>query len=148
MSPAEDRIALRALVDEYGFAADARDRERFCAVFAADAELLAFDAAGRLAASYRGHEELGAVITDVLPKFGVTFHQMTSFGLRLSGELAEGEVNCAAHHLGSPESGAKSLVMLIRYADKYERSSGSWRIARREARVAWIERHEVLRGEP
>ena len=36
------------------------------------------------------------------------------------------------------------LVVVIRYVDRYDRRDGDWRIADREIRFLWSERHEVV----
>jgi uncharacterized protein (TIGR02246 family) len=138
----DDRLALRALVDEYASAVDARDADRFAGVFAPDG-VLAIIEPGETEPSltYEGEGELRTVM-NLLRSYSVTFHLMANHTCRVDGDAAEGEVYCLAHHLTPDDAGgAQNTLMVIRYRDRYARVDGAWRIERRDVLRQWTEYH-------
>jgi hypothetical protein len=59
--------------------------------------------------------------------------------VEITGDQAAGKVGCVAHHIEGLEGERRDRVLYIRYTDAYTRSSGGWRIARRELRVVAVE---------
>lgn len=76
--------------------------------------------------------------------FRRTAHQMTNHLVDVDGESASGTLLCAARHLRIEADAPTSLVVVIRYVDRYERRAGSWRILDRQIRFLWSERHDVV----
>jgi uncharacterized protein (TIGR02246 family) len=140
------RIALRALVDEYASAVDARDGDRFAGVFTADGVLAIIEPGDDdPALVYTGADELRAVMKLLAP-YSTTFHLMANHTCRVDGARAEGEVYCLANHLTEEEDGPRNTVMVIRYRDTYESTDGGWRIARRDVLRQWTEYHAAERA--
>jgi hypothetical protein len=143
-----DRLALRALVDEYALALDERDRDRFAGLFTATGVLAVIepgDAEPSLV--YTGTEELLDVI-DLLAPFATTFHVMANHTARLDGATATAKTYCLAHHLAEEEGeeGGRDTLMLIRYDDELRRTADGWRFARRDVRRQWTEHHAAERA--
>ena len=147
MTPLEDRLALRALGDEYAFAVDERDVDRFTQVFTDDGELAIFEPAdAEPARVYRGREELQTIL-ELVAVFSATFHLMANHACRVDGDRAEGVTYCLAHHLTEPaDAPAHDTVMLIRYEDRYVRVADGWRFARRNVMRQWTEHHAADRA--
>jgi hypothetical protein len=142
-----DRLALRALVDEYALAVDDRDAERFAGIFTAAGVLAVYEPGeAEPSLSYRGPDELRRVM-NLLRPFSATFHLVANHVCRVDGNRAEGDTYCLAHHLTeNAETSPTDTVMLIRYRDEYERADGGWRFARRDVLRQWTDYHEAARA--
>jgi ketosteroid isomerase-like protein len=145
LSDADER-ALRALAAGYATAVDRRDTEGFLAVFTPDAVLRVHDpgVTDEVRSVLRGADELARVI-DRIAAYDSTFHFVGQGVYRADGDGAVGEVYCTARHLTHTRHGATDFTMLIRYADRYERRAGEWRIAERAVLVDWTELHTAIR---
>ncbi len=137
-----DRVALRALADQYARAVDRRDRAAYVGAFHPDGVLEIYRARQPdvLARRVNGHDELGRV-TDAIARYERTFHLVGQSTYDVDGDRATGEVYCIAHHL----DGATDFVMYIRYEDEYTRRDGRWAIQVRRLRNEWNEVHAVGR---
>jgi hypothetical protein len=134
-----DRLSLRALVDRYAVAVDARDGDAFPALFLADG-ILAVHEPGvpDPVAVFTGPDELRRVM-GLLRDFGATFHLMANHLCQVGGDVATGEVYCLAHHLVEGAAGTTDLCMVIRYRDSYARTPDGWRFRRRDVMRQWNE---------
>ena len=141
-----DRLALRALGEQYAWAVDRRDRDAFLAVFHPDAVLVLLDHKDPtvVTATRRGHEEL-ADITELIARYDKTFHFVGTARYEVDGDRASGEVYCLAHHLTANRHGGTDYVMLIRYQDTYSRRDGRWAIDERRLITDWTETHTANR---
>jgi uncharacterized protein (TIGR02246 family) len=143
---ADDRLALRALVDAYAQAVDARDADRFAALFAPDGELVVYEPdEPEPSISWRGPDELREVMK-LLSSYSTTFHLMANHTCEIDGEAATGEVYCLAHHLSEGGATGDNTLMVIRYHDRYARQDGAWRFARRDVLRQWTEHHAAERA--
>ena len=143
-----ERFALRALVDEYALAVDARDADRFSGLFAPDGELVVFEPdEDDPSISWRGPDELREVMK-LLSSYSTTFHLMANHACELEGDdSASGEVYCLAHHLTEEEGAtADNTLMVIRYRDRYTKLDGRWRFLRRDVMRQWTEHHAAERA--
>ena len=106
-----DRLALRALADQYAWAVDRRDRDGFLGVFHPDGVLVLLDHADPtvVTATRRGHAEL-ADITERIARYDKTFHFVGNARYEIDGDRATGEVYCLAHHLTPDRHGGTDLV--------------------------------------
>ena len=136
---------LRGLAATYARAVDRRDGSLLASVFAVDAVLEVYDpaTAAEPTGVRRGHPELAA-IADAIARFDRTFHLVGQSHYEVDGDVATGEVYCAAHHLSRSAEGDTDMVMFIRYDDRYARGAdGRWCIARRRVLVDWRETRSV-----
>lgn len=130
---------LRSLSVAYATGVDRRDRGRFLSAFHPDASLAVVsdgdpDDRRRV---LRGHAELARVV-DLIARFPKTFHLLGQASYEVGGGDAEGEVYCTAHHLDPTAGGGATMVMYIRYLDRYRTDDeGAWRIAERRVVVDW-----------
>ena len=133
---------LRDLAERY---ADGVDRRAF------DEVAVLFRPGGVLRVPARGmiglDEHIGrAAIVAALravDRTAATLHAVTGQNVRIDGDLATGTVSGLAHHLVDTADGPRSLVWVLRYADRYGRVDGTWWFTRREVQVRWIESREV-----
>lgn len=140
-----DIVALNQLAFRYAAAVDACDVDGFLGVFTPDARLRSYhpDAAEPFADLF-GHEQLASIPNTMRGMYRKTAHQMTNHLVEVDGERASGTVLCTARHLGIDPAEASALIVVIRYVDRYVRQEGEWRIADRQIRFLWSERHAVV----
>ena len=88
-----------------------------------------------------GVEEFLGWIARLLPRYGVTTHQLMNTLVELhptDGDLARVETYGVAEHQtpgGPPEL---NLTIAFRYLDRFERRSGEWRVADRLCTTEWV----------
>ena len=139
-----DVVELHQLAYRYAAAVDACDVEGFLDVFHPDARLRVYQPdAEEPFSDAQGAEALAEVPRMMGQMFRRTAHQMTNPLVEVNGDTATGTVLCAARHLSKDDDDDTSLVVIIRYVDRYERRDREWRILDREIRFLWSERHPL-----
>jgi hypothetical protein len=140
MTDADDRLALRALVEEYARRADGFDYDGYAGLFTEDAEVTgrAPGAAepfvrlrGRAAVAQALHANDG---------FAQTFHAVHNHRCEIDGDTATGLTYCVARHYREAGGAAEVIVTPLRYLDAYVRTPEGWRFAAREIRFTWVEK--------
>jgi hypothetical protein len=140
-----DVVELNQLAYRYGAAVDACDGEAFLSVFTPTARLRSYHpAADEPFADLIGHAQLATIPDAMRGMFRHTAHMMTNHLVTIDGERASGSILCTARHLSENPAIPAVLVVVLRYIDRYERDPGGWRIADRQIRFLWSERHEVV----
>ena len=140
-----DVVQLNQLVYRYAAAVDACDVDGFIDVFHPDARLRSYHPeADDPFVDMVGYDQLASVPDAMRTMFRCTAHVMTNPLVEVDGDAATGTVLCTARHLSADLSDTGALVIVIRYADRYDRRDGRWRIADRQIRFLWSERHEVV----
>jgi uncharacterized protein (TIGR02246 family) len=142
-----DRLALRALVDEYALAVDARDPDRFAGLFTPDGVLAVIEPDDpEPSLTYSGTDELRTVI-DLLAPFTSTVHVMANHTATIDAPAARTTTYCLAHHLTEAEGkDPRDTLMLIRYDDTLRKSPAGWRFTRRDVLRQWTEYHPAERA--
>ncbi|MCU1377798.1 MAG: nuclear transport factor 2 family protein [Acidimicrobiales bacterium] len=137
MTDADDRLALRHLVDSYAAGCDRKDVDilRSCFVDGATNTVHWLD---RDATTMTAPDDLERIPTG-LARYDQTFHFVGNHRVELAGDEATGDVYCFAHHL----TGKNDFVMAIRYEDHYVRTSDGWRIATRDLHLLWTANETV-----
>ena len=140
-----DILELNALAYRYAAAVDDRDVDAFLDVFAPDGRMRSYHPdSDEPFADAQGHEQLATVPKTMDALFGRTVHQMTNHLVDVDGDTATGTVLCTARHLSKDPEDHTAVVVVIQYVDRYERRDGRWRIADRQIRFLWSERHPVV----
>ena len=84
--------------------------------------------------SFRGNgRDFARWVVEVLAHFQATTHFIASPLIAVSGDTAQVDTYCVAHHL----SNDGDMVMGLRYVDRFERRDGRWLIARRVCAFDW-----------
>jgi SnoaL-like domain len=92
--------------------------------------------------AFRGSgTEFAAWVCEVLPAFEATHHFIADPDIRLSGDVAQVDTYCIAHHVGTDTD----MVLGLRYVDRFEKREGRWLIARRVCAFDW---HYVIPFDP
>jgi hypothetical protein len=135
-----DVVELNQLAYRYAAAVDGCDVALFQSVFTPDARLRSYHPdSDEPFADVTGHEELAIIPDTMRGMYRATAHMMTNHIVEVDGDVGSGTVLCTARHL----EGTTSINVVIRYVDRYSRHLGAWRIADRQIRFLWSERHEV-----
>jgi hypothetical protein len=135
-----DVVELNQLAYRYAAAVDACDVALFQSVFTPDARLHSYHPdAEQPFADLTGYDQLAAIPDTMRGMYRATTHMMTNHLVEADRDGARGTVLCTARHL----EGESSINVIIRYVDRYARHEGAWRIADRQIRFLWSERHEV-----
>jgi hypothetical protein len=131
VTDADDRLALRHLVDSYAMGCDRRDLDMLTACFA-DGGTNTVHWLDRDATTMTAPADLERIPTG-LARYDQTFHFVGNHRVDVQGDSATGDVYCIAHHV----TGKDDFVMHIRYEDTYVRTGAGWRIATRDLRLLW-----------
>jgi hypothetical protein len=136
---AADRVALRALVEEYAWMADTFDYQGYAALFTADATF-AVRAPGADEPFVRiaGHEALMQAL-HANDRFAQTFHAVHNHRCEVDGDQASGVTYCVARH--HVEADSTVIITPLRYHDTYLRTpNDGWRFGSRDLRFTWVEK--------
>jgi hypothetical protein len=137
---ADDRLAIRSLVDGYAFCADTRNAKGQMALFTPDTRFeVYYDPKSETPSQVVNSREGLAPVFDDLNKYKATMHFNGQTSVQLNGDSATGVVYCIAHHLTIEDEKQKLMVAAIKYHDTYIRQSGQWLFAARKLMVDWIE---------
>ena len=131
MTDADDRLALRNLVDSYAIGCDKRDIDILRSVFV-DGGTNTVHWLDRDPTSMTAPADLERIPTG-LARYDQTFHFVGNHRVQVDGDAASGDTYCIAHHL----TGKDDFVMHIRYEDTYVRTSEGWRIKTRDLHLLW-----------
>jgi hypothetical protein len=137
---AEDRLAIRNLVDSYAYCADKRDAQRQMSLFTEDTKFEVYydPKSGTPSQVVNSRADLLAVF-DNLNTYNVTMHFNGQSTVMLNGNSATGVTYCMAHHLTIDDSKQKFMIAAIRYEDLFIKQEGKWLFAERKLLVDWIE---------
>jgi hypothetical protein len=138
---AEDRLAIRELVEAYAHCADRRDAKGQMSLFTADTRFVVYMNARDPTPSQELHsrEALAPVFAE-LNKYDATTHflgQSTIF--TLTNVRATGEAYCLAHHVTVEGGKRRLMVASLRYLDTFAKMDGEWLFAERRLYVDWLE---------
>ena len=125
-----DRDALRALVESYARAVDARESVACAALFVEEGVLCRV---GDDRFTRRGRAEIISAL-DTLVRYESTSHVLFDQRVTFDGDdRASGEVESEGHHVWADDAGRHDKVLTIRYEDSYVRDGdGAWRISVRQ----------------
>ena len=136
-----DRLALRALVEQYAKGADNRSPELFGGAFTKDGVLN----------TSRGEVIGGDAIAALAPKLGrykATMHMIGNHYVEfVDDDHATGETYCMASHVYDSEGVDRVYVMAIRYQDAYVRTANGWRMSARTLTLQWDEDRPLRAGD-
>jgi ketosteroid isomerase-like protein len=137
---AEDRSAIRELVDAYAYYADTRDAQGQMALFTEDTNFVVFmDAEASEPAQVISKRADLFPVFDNLNTYKATMHFNGQSTVKLNGDKGTGIAYCMAHHLTTENGVQKLMVAAIRYQDSFVKQDGKWLFSERKLLVDWIE---------
>jgi hypothetical protein len=84
--------------------------------------------------SFRGSgTDFARWVGEVLASFDQTMHFIGPPAIRVSGDVAQVDTYCIAHHLRHD----RDLILALRYIDRFERRDTRWLIAKRVCAFDW-----------
>jgi hypothetical protein len=138
---AADRLAIRELVEAYGYCADRRDAAGQMALFTPDTHFVVYMDAKNPTPSQELHsrEALAPVFAD-LNKYQATMHFVGQSTISsLAKNHATGQAYCLAHHLTVSGDQRRLMIATLRYHDTFAKVDGAWLFAERLLYVDWLE---------
>ncbi|WP_118974915.1 nuclear transport factor 2 family protein [Taibaiella koreensis] len=140
MIEADDRLAIRELVDRYAYCADTRDAQGQMALFTEDTHFVVFmDSKSDTPTQVINKRANLFPVFDNLNTYNATMHFNGQSMVTLRGDNATGITYCMAHHLSIKEGGQKLMIATIRYHDTFTKENGQWLFSERKLLVDWIE---------
>ncbi len=133
-----DRMAIRALVDQFSILADRNDVANQVLLFTEDAVLEVYQQ-DTPSGTMRGRDQLAADFAPFLAQFDQVYHLNGQHLLdSLQGDAATGTSYCLMTLIGPDEAGARvRTTMGVYYRDTFQRVAAGWLIAKRESHFHW-----------
>jgi uncharacterized protein (TIGR02246 family) len=139
---ADDRAAIRGLVDAWARHADRREPGRQAALFTPDGRVTVYMGEPETSEPVQvvsGRAELEAAF-DALRSYEATTHFNGQHTVTVDGDRATGETYCLAYHLWTSTGQRTLMIMSIRYLDAFVRQDGRWLFAERQLITDWTDR--------
>jgi hypothetical protein len=136
---AADRVAIRELIDNYGYYADRREAQKQAALYTANGFMEIYRGepdTSKPVGILKGRAALEEAFKG-LKAYAITFHMNGQNTIRFSGDSATGIVHCLAHHILYEDGKRMLLVMGIHYYDVYVRQHDQWLFANRKLIIDW-----------
>ncbi|MFP3597221.1 nuclear transport factor 2 family protein [Chryseobacterium sp. SIMBA_029] len=137
---AEDRLAIRELIDSYAYCADSRDAKGQMALFTEDTNFeVYYDPKSETPSQVITNNKDLLPVFDNLNTYKSTMHFNGQSTVKLFGDKATGVTYCMAHHLTMEDDKQKLMIAAIRYHDTFVKQNDQWLFAERKLLVDWIE---------
>ncbi len=136
---AASRIAIRELIDNYGYYADRREAQKQAALYTENAIMEIYRGepdTSKPVAILKGRKELEEAFKG-LKIYDMTFHLNGQNTIKFSGDSATGRVYCLAHHIFVENGKRMLLVMGIHYYDTYVHRNNQWLFSQRKLIIEW-----------
>lgn len=141
-SEAEDRIALKNLVDTFSILADRKEVQQQALLFTEDAVVESV-MDGQLTSTLKGRKQIGEGFANFLNRFETVYHLNGQQTLTLNGDKASGISYCYVVLIGT-ENGKKFKTEFgVYYNDEYVRVGKKWLISHRKSTFAWQDKREL-----
>jgi len=132
----EDRMALKALVDEFSILADKKDISNQLLLFTENAKVETMNN-GKAVSALAGHKQIGEAFTNFLSLFEVVYHINGQQTVNIIGDKASGISYCEVTLIGEQNGKKMKTKMGVHYKDEYVKQNGKWLIANRQSTFAW-----------
>lgn len=137
---AEDRLAIRELVDSYAYCADTRDAQGQMALFTEDTNFeVYYDPKSATPSQVISSRADLFPVFDNLNTYFATMHFNGQSTVQLNKDKVTGTTYCMAHHLTIEDGKQKLMIAAIRYHDIFIKQNNRWLFAERKLLVDWIE---------
>ncbi|WP_425291097.1 nuclear transport factor 2 family protein [Spirosoma linguale] len=132
----EDRMALKALVDEFSILADRKDVATQVLLFTEDAKVETMNN-GQAVSALVGRKQIGDAFANFLALFEVVYHINGQQTVTIAGNKASGISYCEVTLVGDQNGKKMKTKMGVHYKDEYVKQNGKWLIANRQSTFAW-----------
>ena len=131
----EDRLALKALVDEFSILADTKDIKNQVLLFTENA-VVETSMGGQVIGSMTGRKQIGDTFGSFLANFEIVYHLNGQQTVKIDGNKATGVSYCQVMLVGSENGKKMKTSMYVFYNDEYVFENGRWLIAKRRSNFA------------
>lgn len=131
----EDRLALKALVDEFSVLADKKDIVAQMQLFTDDAKVESVN--NGQATVLSGKKQIGDAFGGFLSLFEVVYHINGQQTVTITGDKATGIAYCSVSLIGVQNGKRMKNDMGVIYNDEYVKVNGKWLIAKRKSNFTW-----------
>lgn len=136
---AVDRIAIRELIDNYGYYADRRETQKQAGLYAENGTMEIYRGepdTSKPVAILKGSKELEEAFKG-LKQYSMTFHLNGQNTIKFAGDSATGTAYCLAHQFFFEDGKRMLLIMGIHYYDTYTHRNNQWLFAKRKLIIDW-----------
>lgn len=131
----EDRLALKALVDEFSVLADRKDIANQMLLFTEDAKVESIN--NGQATVLSGKKQISDAFGGFLSLFEVVYHINGQQTVTITGDKATGIAYCSVSLIGVQNGKRMKNDMGVIYNDEYVKIKGKWLIANRKSNFTW-----------
>lgn len=132
----EDRMALKALVDEFSILADRKDIANQVLLFTEEAKVESMTN-GQAGSALVGRKQIGDAFASYLALFEVVYHINGQQTVTITGNKATGISYCEVTLIRDQNGKKTKTKMGVHYKDDYVKQNGKWLIANRQSTFAW-----------
>lgn len=132
----EDRLALKALVDEFSILADRKDVANQLLLFTEGAKVETMNN-GQAVSALVGRKQIGEAFANFLALFDIVYHINGQQTVAINGSKASGISYCEVTLVGEQNGKKMKTKMGVHYKDEYVKRDGKWLIANRQSTFAW-----------
>lgn len=137
----EDKMALKALVDEFSNLADVKDIDNQVLLFTEDA--IVESTSGGQTTTLTGRKEIGDAFRAYLSLFDVVYHINGQQTVSLDGDRATSTSYCQVVLVGNRDGKRIANTSYVIYNDTYRKIDGKWYITHRKSNFVWSRSEEV-----
>lgn len=138
----ENRLALKALVDEFSNLADTKDIKNQVLLFNENA-VVETVMNGQVVGSMTGRKQIGEVFGSFLAGFETVYHLNGQQTLNIDGNNATGISYCQVMLVGTENGKKMKTSMYVFYNDEYVLENGKWLIAKRRSNFSLQDKKEL-----
>ena len=126
-----DMVRIRAILERYFHALDARDAEGLASCFSEVAEV-AYRGSGA-EFTMRGSDAIAHQLIRTITRFTATIHALSNTVIAVNGKAATADSFAVAHVIAN----GQALVRGLRYRDTLTKTATGWRIETRSHEPLW-----------
>jgi uncharacterized protein (TIGR02246 family) len=126
----EDRIAIKAIVDEFSNLADTKELDKQVMLFTEDG-IVETISKGQPPIVLKGREQMKQAFSKFLSNFHTVYHQNGQQTIQLDGSKAETVSYCRVILIGKQGDKEMKTTLYVMYKDSFVKIDGKWLIKHR-----------------
>ncbi len=138
----EDRIAIKAVVDEFSNLADTKELDKQVMLFTEDG-IVETISKGQSPIVLKGREQLKQAFSGFLSNFHTVYHQNGQQTIQLDGAKAETVSYCRVILIGKQSEKETKTTIYVMYKDSFVKMDGKWLIKHRTSNFIHREMEEI-----
>jgi ketosteroid isomerase-like protein len=142
LSSIEDRIAIKAVVDQFSNLADTKEIDKQVLLFTEDG-IVESISKGQQPNILKGREQLKQAFSGFLSNFHTVYHQNGQQTIQLDGDKAETISYCRVILLGKQDEKEMKTTFYVIYKDSFVKIDGKWLIKHRTSNFIHRETEEL-----